>query len=122
MLNPMLKTTHVQAGLVNGVPVALLTTEKVGEYEAHAIEVDLLGLGEANRQRYAVDFSQVRLLSSVGIGLLIKLTKAANAGKGKAVFFGMDKNLLGLLAMTKLDRGMALAKSQDDAVKLLQAM
>ncbi len=116
----MLQTTHVKADLVGGVPVALLTTEKVGEYEAHAIEVDLLGLGQSHRHRYAVDFSQVRILSSVGIGLLIKLTKAATVGKGKVVFFGMDKNLLDLLAITRLDKGMSLSKSQADAVKVLQ--
>lgn len=118
----MLKTAHVSASLVNGVPVALLTTEKVGEYECNAIEIDLTGLAEANRCRYAVDFSQVRMLSSVGIGLLIKLTKQASAGKGKVVFFGMDANVRSLLSLTKLDKMMAIAKSQDEAVKMLQAI
>jgi hypothetical protein len=50
----------------------------------------------------------------------VKLTKAATVGKGKVVFFGMDKNLLDLLAITRLDKGMSLSKSQADAVKVLQ--
>jgi anti-anti-sigma regulatory factor len=124
----MLRTTHVRAALIEGVPVAALTTEKIGEYEAHAIEVDLSGLGAAHRWRMAVDFSQVRLLASVGIGLLIKIQKLAGAnpaesgGKGRVVYFGMDANVRSLLAITRLDKGMTIVEDQGAAVALLKGL
>ncbi len=113
-------TAHVKATVVNGVPVALLTTEKIGEYESGAVEQDLTALAAQHRYRYAVDFSQVRLLSSVGIGLLIKLHRVAAANKGKVAYFGMDTNLMGLLKMTKLDKGLPIAKDQAAAVAMVQ--
>lgn len=120
----MVHSSHVSSSLVNGVPVAVLTTEKVGEYECHAIEVDLTKLGAEHRQRYAVDFSQVKLLSSVGIGLLLKLNKLAAQHKppGKVVFYSMDPQIFKLLQMTRLDKGLAIAKDRDAAVKVLQEL
>jgi len=118
----MVQSAHVSSSIVNGVPVAVLTTEKVGEYECHAIEVDLLKLGAECRCRFAVDFSQVKLLSSVGIGLLIKLNKVAAQAKpgGKVVFFAMDPQIFKLLQMTRLDKGLTIVKDRDAAVKMLQ--
>ncbi|MBY0307372.1 MAG: hypothetical protein K2Q09_01390 [Phycisphaerales bacterium] len=118
----MVQSAHVTSTIVSGAPVAVLTTEKVGDYECHAIEVDLTRLGNDHRQRYAVDFSQVRLLSSVGIGLLLKLNKLAAQHKpsGKVVFFSFDPQILKLIHMTRLDKGLTIAKDLDAALKLLQ--
>lgn len=113
------QTAHLSSSIVKGVPVAVLTVEKISEYEAHAIELDLKTLGAAHRWRVAVDFQQVKLLASVGIGLLIQLNKLAAANKGKFVYFGMDANLLKLIQMTKLDRGMTIVKDREAAVKTL---
>lgn len=114
----MLTTVHVKAEIISGVPVALLTTEKVGEYECTAIEHDLLKIAESCRYRYVVDFTQVKLLSSVGIGLLIKLQKTTAAGKGKLVLCGLDPNILKLLQMTRLDKGLTIVATRDAAIKL----
>ncbi|MDP1661820.1 MAG: hypothetical protein Q8L55_07875 [Phycisphaerales bacterium] len=118
----MVYSAHVTSSIVNGVPVAVLTTEKVGDYETHAIEVDLCKLATECRHRFAVDFSQVRLLSSVGIGLLLKLNKLAAQHKpaGKIVYFSMDPQIFKLLQMTRLDKGLAIVKDRDAAVKALQ--
>lgn len=118
----MVQSAHVSSSVVNGVPVAILTTEKVGDYETHTIELDLSKLGNECRWRFAVDFSQVRLLSSVGIGLLLKLNKLASQHKpaGKIVYFSMDPNIFKLLQMTRLDKGLAIVKDREAAVKALQ--
>jgi anti-anti-sigma factor len=120
----MIQSAHVSSSLVNGVPIAVLTTEKVGDYECHAIELDLTKLANEHRQRYAVDFTQVRLLSSVGIGLLLKLNKMAAQHKpaGKVVFFSIDPQIFKLLQMTRLDKGLAIQKDRDAAVKFLQEL
>lgn len=118
----MVQSVHVTSSIVQGVPIALLTTEKVGDYETHALEVDLSKLAAEYRCRYAVDFSQVKLLSSVGIGLLLKLNKMAATHKpaGKVVFFSMDPQIFKLLQMTRLDKGLNIAKDKEAAVKALQ--
>lgn len=118
----MIQSAHVTSSLVGGVPVAVLTTEKVGDYECHAIEVDLTKLGSEHRWRIAVDFTQVKLLSSVGIGLLLKLNKFASQHKppGKVVHFAMDPQIFKLLQMTRLDKGLAIVKDREAAVKALQ--
>jgi anti-anti-sigma factor len=118
----MLKTTYVDAKLDNGVPVCLLTTEKVGDYECTQIETDLSTIGSAHRWRLVIDFAQVKLLSSVGIGLLLKLNKLATAGKGKVIFCNFDPNIFKLLQMTKLDKGLPIAKDKASAVKTLQEL
>lgn len=118
----MIQSAHVTSSVVNGVPVAVLTTEKVGDYECHAIELDLTKLGGECRWRLAVDFGQVKLLSSVGIGLLLKLNKLAAQNKppGKVIYFNMDPQIFKLLQMTRLDKGLAIVKDRDAAVKALQ--
>jgi anti-anti-sigma factor len=118
----MVHSAHVTSSIVNGVPIAILTTEKVGDYETHAIEVDLTKLGSEYRFRFAVDFTQVKLLSSVGIGLLLKLNKLAAQNKpaGKIVYYSMDPQIFKLLQMTRLDKGLAIVKDRDAAVKALQ--
>lgn len=116
----MIQSAHISSSIVNGVPVAVLTTEKVGDYESHTIEVDLLKLASECRHRYAVDFSQVKLLSSVGIGLMLKLNKLALTNKGKIIFFAIDPQIFKLLQMTRLDKGLSIAADRDSAVKALQ--
>lgn len=116
----MVQSAHVKSELVGGVPVALLTTEKIGEYETGAIETDLAKLAAECRHRFAIDFSQVRLLSSVGIGLLIKLQKLAKAGGGRIVYCCIDPSIIKLLAMTRLDKGMPIYPDRAAAVKALQ--
>jgi len=118
----MINSAHITSSIVNGVPVAVLTTEKVGDYETHAIEVDLGRLAAECRHRFAVDLSQVRLLSSVGIGLLLKLNKLAATHKppGKVVFFAIDPQIFKLLQMTRLDKGLAILPDREAAVKALQ--
>lgn len=118
----MIQSAHITSSIVNGVPIVVLTTEKIGDYECHAIEVDLTKLGGECRWRFAVDFGQVKLLSSVGIGLLLKLNKLASLNKpqGKIVYYNMDPQIFKLLQMTRLDKGLAIVKDRDAAVKALQ--
>ena len=58
----------------------------------------------------------------MGIGLLLKLDKLAAQHKppGKIVYFGMDPQIFKLLQMTRLDKGLAIVKDRDAAVKALQ--
>ncbi len=100
------------------VAVARIKCEKIGEYEAPILQKELTDVASKYRWHIVVNFQDVQLLASVGLGLLITLHKLAKANKGKFVLFGLNDNLRGLLKMTKLDSGLSIAQDEASAVKM----
>jgi anti-anti-sigma factor len=97
-------TTYLAAEFVNGVLVAAIKTEKVGEYESQIIAGELKGLLAMSRPRLVLDMSAVMLLASAGIGMLLDLFRHCQAAGGKFSMCAMDEDVLGSLRVTKMDR------------------
>ncbi len=100
----MLDSHQVSAAFVDGVLVAVIKTEKVGEYECGIISQDLKGVLPKAKPRLLLDMSAVMLLSSAGIGMLLDLFRTCQASGGKFAICAMDEDVLGSLKVTKMDR------------------
>ncbi|CAN5824190.1 hypothetical protein BH11PLA1_BH11PLA1_00580 [soil metagenome] len=120
----MLNTHHVEGALVGGVGgvlVARLKCEKLGEYESSVVQTDLTAAAKESGWRVAVDFAQVELISSVGLGLIVSLNKAAKTNRGRFVLFNLNANLTNLFKITRLDSGLLIKQTEADAVAAAKA-
>lgn len=116
----MLNSTHVEGTLVDGVLVARLKCEKLGEYEASIVQNDVSAAAKGVAWKVALNFADVQLISSVGLGLIVSLNKTAKANKGKLSLFNLNANLVNLFKITRLDSGLLIKSTQDDAVNIVK--
>ncbi len=66
-----------------GLTVIKLTTDDLGEENAHALGEELSALaGRLARPRLLLDLAEVRYLTSTGLGLLVALNRRARAAGG----------------------------------------
>jgi anti-anti-sigma factor len=113
----MLNSTHVEGTLVDGVLVARLKCEKLGEYEASIVQNDLAAAAKGVAWKVALDFTDVQLISSVGLGLIVSLNKTAKNNKGRLSLFNLSANLINLFKITRLDSGLLIKPDQESAIK-----
>jgi len=69
--------------------------------------------------RLAINFTEVTLLSSMGLGALVTLQKRCREEKGVLVIFGLGKELAEVLALTHLDRVLKIVPDSESATKFL---
>lgn len=96
--------------------VARVTCPNIGQREAPIIETELSALGERTGWRFALDLTEVKMIASLGLGMLITLTRSSSASKGKIAMFGLGDELKGVIRITKLDRLLPVAKDEKAAV------
>lgn len=113
----MFDSTHLHCTVAEGVVVATIKCEKIGEYEATVLQTELTDFVKGFGWKVALDFAQVQLLASVGLGLLVTVNKQCKSNKGKLALFNLNDNLMTLLRITKLNTGLTISKSQEEAVK-----
>lgn len=112
-------SSHVSAEFTEGVLLAAVKVEKLGEYEAGMVERELIALLPAAGPKLAIDLKSVQVIASVGLGLLVSLNRQVKARKGKMALFNVSDNIRGVLKMTKLDTGLTICPGQAGAVKAL---
>lgn len=116
----MFESSHLTAVMKDGVAVVAIKCEKVGEYEAPIIQQEISTFLGKLPWKLALNFGDVRLLASVGLGLLVSLHKLCKVNKGKLAIYGLDDNLRGLLKMTKLDSGLTICADEAAASKAVR--
>ena len=85
-----------------------------------AIDKELTPLiDQQARRKMILDFSEVRFLSSSMIGVLINLHKKSLAIKGKIVICGLRDDLMKVFKMARLDKMLAFARDETEAMKCL---
>lgn len=99
--------------------VAKVVCEKVGQREAQIIEAEVKGAAPGKQWRVAMDVSNVTLLASMGLGMLVTLHKTSAAAGGRLVIYGMREELAMLLKVTHLEKVLRIVKTREDAVKAL---
>jgi anti-anti-sigma factor len=99
--------------------VAKITCEKVGQREAQIIEAEVKNAAAPKHWRILMDVSNVTLLASMGLGMLVTLHKVSASSGGRLVIFGMREELAGLLKVTHLDKVLKIVKTREDAQKAL---
>lgn len=99
--------------------IASLQCEKVTDFDIPALEAEFRVLLPTCGHRVAVDMGQVQLLGSSGLAFLIWLKKQCGASQGRAVFFGLSDEILGMLKLTKLNTMLEIVETKKDAAGLV---
>jgi anti-sigma B factor antagonist len=111
----MLDSAYVQTRHIGHAVVAVVKCQKVGDYEAPPLLSDLQTAAPSARWNIIVDMTEVQLLGSQGLGVLITLKKNCDANKGKLVLTGLSEEIVGMLKLTSLLKLFTVRKSVDDA-------
>ncbi|QOJ01380.1 MAG: STAS domain-containing protein [Phycisphaeraceae bacterium] len=115
----MNQSTFCTMDTVGGVLVARPQREKVGDYESPILKGEIEKAAPASGWKIVVDLSDVRLVASAGLGVLVSLNSACKKNGGKLAVCGMDENLRQVFEMTKLHRVLTIVGTRDEAVKAL---
>ena len=71
---------------------------------------------EQARRKIVLDFSQVRLLSSMMLGVLVRLQKRAEGIKGRIVLCGLRPDLMKVFKITRLNKLFEFYKDENAAL------
>lgn len=112
----MFDSQHIKAEADKGVLVVTVKTEKIAEYEATIIQSEIGNLAKGLGWKVAIDFTQVQMVASVGLGMLVSLNRTAKTNKGKLVLFKMSEPIRQVLKVTRLDTGLAIVADRPAAV------
>jgi len=115
----MIDSTHIDAAAEAGVLVIRLKCEKIAEYEATIVETEINGLCPGFHHKIALDFTQVQMLASVGLGMLTSLNRVCRTNKGKLALFALNDNLRHLMRLTRLDSAFIIVPDRAAAVKAI---
>jgi len=77
-------------------------------------------LAKSNTNKMILDLSQVPLLDSSGLGMLISLFKYINQEQGKIIFVGMTDYVRKIIGFAKLDKIFAIVDSVDIALEQIK--
>lgn len=110
-------STFSNATVVSGVLVSAPDREKIGEYETPVLKAELEAAAPAVGWKVVLDLSEVRLLASAGLGMVVSLSKKCRENGGKLVLCAMDPMLKSVFEMTKLDRILTIVETRDLAMK-----
>lgn len=118
------KTAFTHCHIARGHLVAKVLAPNAAQREVPIITSEIGafidGMGDTGKGKcFVLDLSEVRLLSSMGIGMCVDLKNRADRAHMKAVLFGAVPSLLELLKLMRVDRLYAVAADQKALDKLL---
>ena len=101
--------------------LAKVVVPSVGQNEAPVIREQIVArLGEATKGKALIlDLSQVSLVSSLGLGTLVDLRAAAEKAGLRPVAHGLNKHLVELFALMRIERLFTITKSQQELDQVL---
>ncbi len=98
------ETTYLTMRHEGVVTVAKISCPRVSDFEAAALKTDLKKLVETPPAKLVVDLSEVLMLTSTGLGMLVQVRATAHASGGKVVLAGLSRELVDLFRLTNLHR------------------
>jgi anti-anti-sigma factor len=72
---------------------------------------------ELGPRRLLVDFENVRSLTSLMLGELVRLHRVVDAAGGRLALFNLSPSLRGILEVTRLNRILSLYDNESDALR-----
>ncbi|MFG0306067.1 MAG: STAS domain-containing protein [Phycisphaerales bacterium JB040] len=111
----ILETTHCRVIDAGGVAVATLLTPKVSEHESTPLTNELNQAAGKTGSNLIVDLSQVTMLASAGIGMLVQIHNGCKAAGGRLAVAGLDPDIRQMLEMTRMDKLLDLQDTPADA-------
>jgi len=103
---------------IGGVTVARFLDKKIlDEANIEVVSRELFALVDTDgRTEIILDFDLVEYLSSAALGKLITMHKKVAAAKGKLFLCNIQKDILEVFQLTRLDQVLKLCKNLDDAL------
>ncbi len=109
-------STRIQTERAGTGAVATLLMPAITPFDLAPLEHDLKQAAGESGWRMAVDLTQVEMMGSQALGVLINLRKETLANKGKLVLFGLNADLLEMLKITRLNALFTIARDKSAAV------
>lgn len=105
--------------VVGGVTVALFGNEVIlSGPDAEAVGGRLAALlAEPGRQRLLLDFANVRSLSSIMLGKLISLNRAATSAGGRLALCNLRPDIAEILEVTRLTQILLVYRDKEEALQ-----
>lgn len=116
---PLIESPNLTAEARGTAVVAKFLCHSVSDIEVPQLKTDLTWLA-ANHRHLAFDLSDVFMVSSAGLGLLIQVRAACEGGGGKLVLACVSEDVAALLRVTQLEKMFPVAASVDEALRLLR--
>ncbi|MBL8762775.1 MAG: STAS domain-containing protein [Phycisphaerae bacterium] len=114
------ESTYISLETHGRATVARIECEKLANREAQVIEAELNAEGEKCAFRLVVDLSQVTMLPSIGLGMLVSLHRKCKEKAGRLAICNLSPDLLNVLKLTHLDRLLTICKDREAAIKTVQ--
>lgn len=101
--------------------VARVAVPSIGQGEAPTVRDQIAGrIAGIDRGRcFVLDLSQVSLISSLGLGTCVDLRNTAEKAGLRPVAFGLNRHLVDLFRLMRIDRLYEMPKSQQELDALL---
>lgn len=115
----MSNAAFVSIQVLQSASVAKITCPAVGQREAPIIEEDLKAAALNANNKLIIDMGSVTVLGSMGLGMLVTITKRCRDGGGRLAIIGLTPSLLDLIKLTKLDKFLVISKDLDTALTKL---
>lgn len=112
-------STHVSIDRTDRAVVAAVRCEKIGAREAQILESELRSAAPSRQWRMVIDLTEVEMLASMGLGMLVTMHKDCNANGGKMAIMGLKPDIANLLKITHLERVLKIAPDRDAALKVV---
>ena len=105
---------------IGSVTVARFLDRKIlDEPSIELVGQELFAMVDSDaRTKIVLDFELVEYLSSAALGKLITMNKKVSAAGGKLCLCNIQKEILEIFQLTRLDQVLTLSKTFDDALEL----
>lgn len=113
----MSETSFSKLETITGVLVATPQREKIGEYESPILRTEVEGAAGPTNWRVVIDLSEVQMIASAGLGMLVTLNGSAKKGGGKLALCKLEPMLKQVFEMTKLHRVLTICDTREQAIK-----
>lgn len=107
---------HIEADRVGPALCVTVRCESVTDREASIIANETEGLIDGSFRSLVMDLTHVGVLTSAGIGTLVRTHKAMEGHKGRLVVCSLSEELDELFRLTRLDRLFTIAPDRAHAL------
>lgn len=113
----LLETTHVHAARVGRATVVRLRCETIGSYESGILANEITEALKTGPSNLVIDLSQVGMLASAGLGMLVKLNAHVQALRGRFAVCGLSEEIMEVMRITRMHKLFTIEKDLDAALK-----
>lgn len=113
----MSESSYLAVGDHVGLLLGTVRCEKVGAREAQILEKELDALAPSRGWRIVLDMSEVTMLASMGLGLLVSTHRKARGHGGALVICHVRPDLMQLIQLTHLQKVLKIVPDRDAALK-----